>query len=49
MIDETIEVVDRTRERVRELLNFVDELFPEDASLEPRTTEYRMYSEDRGE
>jgi hypothetical protein len=48
-MDDITEAVKRTREIADEALRLVDEMFPEDAQLPPRTTEYRMYSEDRGE
>jgi len=47
-LDEISEDIAQMREAAGEILDILDELFPEDAPLAPRTTEHKMYSEDRG-
>ena len=47
-LDEVSEDIADIRAAVVDVLSILDELFPEDAPLPPRTTEHRMYSEDRG-
>jgi hypothetical protein len=46
-MEEIIEVVKDIREDVRDMLSFVDDMFPESAPLPERPTEFKMYPEER--
>ena len=46
-MEETVEAVARMRVDVKEMLSFVDEIFPDEARARQLQTEYKMYPEER--
>lgn len=46
-MEETVASVARVREDVKEMLSFVDEIFPNEARARKLQTEFKMYPEER--